>query len=415
MSYYTHKVFRATVILPLLACGMSISSHQSTASETVDPEPIKLGMSAALSGPAQDLGIQMRLGMLAAIQERNQQGGVDGRPIKLIALDDGYEPTLTAPNMHTLIQQEQVLAVVGNVGTPTAVTAIPIANENQTPFYGAYSGAGVLRKTPPDRYVINYRASYGQETAAMVDALIEEAGIKPEEIAFFTQRDSYGDAGFEGGMEALRSHGLAEDHAVAHGRYPRNTITVENALADIMQAQVECKAVIMVGAYAPCAQFITLAREVGMNPIFLNVSFVGANPLAAALEEVDAHVIVTQVVPPLSSDIGLVQRYRSALKEINPDAELSYGSLEGYLAMLLFQKALDQIDGDINRETVIDAFEGLGSFELDGGLEMSLSATDHQASDQVWATTVKNGRVLPMEWSELTDWLEVAVEGNSDD
>ena len=123
-------------------------------------DEIVLGTSTALTGPAADLGINMRAGILAAIDECNRAGGIHGRTLRLISLDDAYEPSKTAPNMRKLIEEEKVLAVVGNVGTPTAIAAVPIAVATKTPFYGAFTGAGMLRKTSPDRYVINYRASY---------------------------------------------------------------------------------------------------------------------------------------------------------------------------------------------------------------------------------------------------------------
>ncbi len=189
-------------------------------------EPLLLGMSTALSGPAQKLGLNVCAGVQAALEEANRRGGVHGRPLQLIVLDDGYEPGRTGPNMHRLIEQERVVAVIGNVGTPTAVVAVPISNASKTLLFGAFSGAGVLRKAAPDRYVINYRASYAEETAAMVDALVS-AGVRPEEIGFFTQRDAFGDSGFAGGIAALRKHGLVDEGTVANGRFERNTTEVE--------------------------------------------------------------------------------------------------------------------------------------------------------------------------------------------
>lgn len=227
------------------------SAH--AAEEAVPRKPIVLGMSTALTGPAVDLGLNMKAGVDAALNEINTAGGIHGRRVELVALDDGYEPVRTVPNMRLLIEQHNVVAVIGNVGTPTAVAAIPIALEQRTPFFGAYTGAGVLRRSPPDRYVINYRASYAEETAAMVKALIKTGGLKPEEIAFFTQRDAYGDAGYVGGIISLKAHGLNDESHVVHGRYERNSLAVENGLADILQADSPVKAVIMVGAYAPCA------------------------------------------------------------------------------------------------------------------------------------------------------------------
>jgi len=380
-----------------------------------DLEPVRLGMSTALTGPAQSLGQNMKNGVEAAILELNKSGGIKGREVQLIALDDGYEPSRTAPNMRALIEDEHVLGVVGNVGTPTAVAAIPIANELKTPFFGAFTGADVLRKTPPDRYVINYRASYAQETAAMVDGLIEQGGLKPEEIAFFTQRDAYGDAGYAGGIEALKRHGLTDEGAIAHGRYQRNTLAVENGLADIMQADTPCKAVIMVGAYAPCAAFIKLAKEVGLETRFLNVSFVGTNPLAEALGEDGEGVIITEVVPPPGGPGALADAYREAMHAFAPGAALTHGSFEGYIAMRILGEAMSRVEGELTRESIIDASESLGTFELEPGFTLSLGPDDHQASDQIWPTVIRDGLVVPFRWEQLSDRPAVAGVKVDDD
>ena len=243
-------------ILPLLLF-IGLAAEVCAAAET----EIRLGMSTALSGAAANLGTDMRQGVLAGLDRANRAGGIHGRRLRLIALDDGYEPARTAPNMRQLLEKENVLAVIGNVGTPTAIAALPIASEDKTLFYAAFTGAGVLRKTPPDRYVINFRASYAEETGAMIDALIDGAGLKIEDIAFFTQRDGYGDAGFAGGIAALKRHGLKDGNAVLHVRYERGTLGVENAVADLLYADHEPRAVVMIGTYAPCAKFIKV--EIG--------------------------------------------------------------------------------------------------------------------------------------------------------
>lgn len=363
---------------------------------------IKIGMSTALSGPAKALGESMQAGILSSFNRVNAEGGIAGKKLQLIALDDGYEPERTVPNMWRLIKEEEVISVLGNVGTPTAIVAVPIANEAKVPFVGAFTGAGVLRKTPPDRWIVNYRASYAEETAAMVASLIEKAGMKPEEIAFFTQRDGYGDAGFYGGLAALKSHGLKNPNLVAHGRYERNTIAVEGGFTDIMQASTPPKAIIMVGAYKPCAAFIKLAKEFGYDGLFLNVSFVGSIPLAESLESYGEGVIITQVVPHYNSTAPVVKSYKAALAAYDSKLQPTFGSLEGYLVGEMFIKALKKIEGDITRERIITALEGLGEFDLGTGSSLQLNREIHQASNKVWPSIIKNGAVVSFSWSELT-------------
>jgi ABC-type branched-subunit amino acid transport system substrate-binding protein len=235
----------------------------------------------------------------------------------------------------------------------------------------------------------------------MVDALIEKAGLRPEEIAFFTQRDAFGDAGFVGGVAALKRHGLTDEHAIAHGRYERNTLAVENGLADILQKDPPVRAVIMVGAYAPCAEFIRLAREFELDAIFLNVSFVGAAPLAAKLGEVGEGVIVTQVVPHYEADLPIVKQYGAALQAFDSKQPRSFGSLEGYVAARILCRALELIEGPPSREAVIDALEHLGSFDLGLGGPLRLSADEHQASHRVWPTVLLRGKAVPFAWDEF--------------
>lgn len=389
------------LVILLLYAAPNFGSAQDRKEDSSGEDTISIGMSTALTGPAADLGRNVKDGVLAAFQEANEKGGIRGQKLTLKALDDGYEPSRTAPNMRTLIEKDNVVAIIGNVGTPTAIAAIPIANSTRTPFFGAYTGAGALRKTPPDRYIINYRASYAEETASMVDALIKHAGIAPNEIAFFTQRDGYGDAGFNGGMEALKQQGLTDDGQIAHGRYERNTTCVERGLAELLLHPVAPKAVIMVGAYRPCSKFIKLAKASGYEPLFLNVSFVGSKPLASALGPDGDGVIITQVVPHPESKSTLARKYRAALAKNSSKSPPSHGSFEGYIAARILIKAIAAMDGTPTREGIVDQLEQLGHFNLDSILNLELSQKNHQANHTVWPTVLSNGDVIPFSWNKL--------------
>ena len=361
---------------------------------------INVGMSTALSGPAQALGQGMQAGVEAYFNKVNAAGGVHGNSLKLIAIDDGYEPSKAAPNMRKLIDELQVISVVGNVGTPTAIVTVPIANEKKTLLFGAFTGAGVLRKTPPDRYVINYRASYAEETAAMIDGLLS-AGIKPEEIAFFTQNDGYGDAGYKGAVSALKSKGFTDTHKLAHGRYTRNTLNVEEALSVILDAKVEPRAVIMVGAYAPNASFIKIAREDFPDTLFLNVSFVGSVALARELGDAGEGIIVTQVVPDFNSDLPGVVEYRQAMKTYAPDKVPGFVSLEGYIVAKIFVEGLKKSGPEQTRESIIDGLQSLGNLDVGIGETLKYSASEHQGSHKVWPTIIRGGKYVPYDWAEL--------------
>jgi branched-chain amino acid transport system substrate-binding protein len=385
----------------LFSC-LALWGHGLPAAETSAPAEIVLGMSTALTGSAQDLGRDMELGVLVGLARANRNGGVHDRKVRLITLDDGYEPARTAPNIERLIEKENVLAIIGNVGTPNAIVAVPLANEQKTLLFAPFSGGPILRNDPPDRYVINFRASYAQEIAAIVDALIDIAGLKPTEIAFFTQRDSYGDAGFTLGLAALHPHGSNDPGPILHTGYERNTLAVEGAVADLIMAKTRPRAVVMIGAYAPCAKFIRLCRDSDLNPLFMNVSFVGSRWLATVLGNTDARIIVTQVVPDPSDDrLPIAVEYRADLKGMDSSACASFGDFEGYIAARILTLGLEKIQGAPTREAIVDALENLGRFDIGLGEPMHLSPTDHQASHRVWPTVLKEGRFLPFQWSDI--------------
>jgi ABC-type branched-subunit amino acid transport system substrate-binding protein len=361
-------------------------------------DDLKVGMSGALTGPSAALGIGMKRGIEAYFARVNAAGGVHGRTLRLIALDDGYEPPRAASNMRKLISEDKVFAILGNPGTPTAAVSVPIANAEHVPLFGAFTGAGLLRKTPPDRYVINFRASYLQETAEMVRG-ITELGIRPDEIAFFTQNDAYGDAGYNGGMAALKKLGYADAERLPHARYPRNTVDVEGAVARLLDPTLHPRAIIMIGAYKPCAKFIRLAKQHGLRALFINVSFVIGDSLLRELHGDADGVVVTQVVPPLDSELATVHEYRDSV----PADQRGFVSLEGFVAARAFVEGVKRAGPAATSEQFIDALETAGPMDLGLGERLELSKTRHQLSNQVWPMIVARG-----EFRLLRDWKSAA-------
>ncbi len=363
-------------------------------------DPIKIGMTTALTGPAAALGLDMRMGIESFFQGVNQQGGVNGRQLELIVQDDGYEPERAALNMRELIDEHEVLAVIGNVGTPTAIVTVPIAEQNKTLLFGAFSGGGVLRQTPSSRYVINYRPSYAEETAEMIDGLMS-AGIKPQQIAFFTQRDGYGDAAFRGAVNALHKQGFEYTDQLVHGRYTRNTLNVEDAVADLLDSLITPKVVIMAGGYAASAKFIELVQQEIADIWFINVSFVGSYSLMQALDFNAKNVIVTQVVPEISTALPLVNEYLTALNQFDASITSNDVSLEGFIIAKIFYQGLLNIEGEINRESIIDGLEAINGQDIGLGLKIYYDVSDHQAIHNIWLTCLCDGEFSSFDWQML--------------
>jgi ABC-type branched-subunit amino acid transport system substrate-binding protein len=362
-------------------------------------------MSTALTGKAEALGKGMREGVEAYFKQINEKGGVNGRKIELVVKDDQYEPANCAKNTRELIEKDKVFALIGNVGTPTAQAALDVAKESNTLMFGFFTGAGILRKSPPDKFVINYRASYAQETKEMVDGFIK-LGYKPEEIVFFTQNDAYGNSGFEGGIAALKAAGLKDEKKVIHVRYERNTENVSPALETLLDSGVKPKAIIMVGAYAACGKFIKLAKDEGLDCLFANVSFVGSEALLNKLkgygEKYPEGVIVTQVVPNFEADLPGVKEYQENLKKSAPDSKPSFVSLEGYIAAKVFVEGLKKAGENPDKENILKAVLSLKDLDLGIGEKISFEeGKNHQGSQKVWLTRIKGGKFVSFTWDEL--------------
>jgi ABC-type branched-subunit amino acid transport system substrate-binding protein len=368
---------------------------------------IRFGMSAPFSGPAKELGQNLKLGIETAFRVVNAKGGVFGRQLRLVAADDGYEPARTAAAMKELYEKEQVFGIIGNVGTPTAVVALPYALDRKMLFFGAFTGAGLLRSDPPDRYVFNYRASYAEETAAVVNYLVKVKGLLPEQIAVFAQQDAYGDAGFAGVEKAIRSLRAGNVSSIVRLGYQRNTVDVDDAVAQLQQIQQQrpqlpIKAVIMVPTYRAAAKFIEKTRDRYPDMTYTSVSFVGSTALANELmllgKKYATGVIVTQVVPALAGHSDLVLDYKAALAKYFPGEEADYVSLEGYVDAMLMIAALQQNGAQLDTEKLVSTLESIRDLDIGLGAPMSFSRSEHQAVHKVWGTQLDaDGRYQPID------------------
>ena len=367
--------------LAILAVLLGFSNVSARADDGVSKDKILFGQVAALDGPAQALGQGMRDGILAAFEEANRAGGIGGRKLELKSVDDGYEPDKTIQATKKIINDDKVFALVGPVGTPTSKAGQPIATEAKVPFIGPFTGAEFLRD-PYNRYVVNIRSSYFQETEAWVEHLTKDLGIT--KIAILYQDDAFGLAGLEGVNKALAKRNMS---LAASGIFKRNTTAVKSALLTIAKSQPQ--AIVTVGPYKPIAEFIKLAHQLKMDTAFVAISFVGSDSLAEELGNEGAGVIVSQVVPfPWDKSLPVAVSYRAAIAAVNPNAKPGFVSLEGYLVGRLVVEALKRIPGEPSREALLDAI-AKAPFDL-GGVTLSFGSAKNQGSDQVYFTILQS-------------------------
>jgi ABC-type branched-subunit amino acid transport system substrate-binding protein len=373
--------------------GIAMSSAAAAAQDVapgVAADRIVFGQSAALTGPAADLGVSMRRGILAAFTEVNGAGGVHGRQLELVSYDDAYEPEAAIANTQRLIQRDQVFALIGAVGTPTAAAAEPIAYDAGVPFIAPFTGAEFLRD-PARREVVNVRASYFQETEAIVERLTRDLGIT--RIAVLYQDDSYGRAGLAGIHRALDTRGMS---LVSEGTYVRNTVAVKTALLTLRTGDPE--AIIVIGAYKPSAVFTRWVRKLGLDALIVNISFVGTWALRDELGAAGDGVLVSQVVPfPSGDDLPLQHQYRDALRVVAPVNRPGFGAFEGYIAGRLTAEVLEQLGPDPTREGFLDTLAHVQHFDI-GGFQLEYGLRDNQGSDSVWFTMFRGeDEIVPLE------------------
>ena len=376
------------------------ASGAHRASGVTDGE-ILFGMAAPFSGPAKELGRGMKTGIDLAFGAANATGGVHGRKLKLIALDDGYEPERTRTTMKELIEQRGVFGIVGNVGTPTAEVSLPLINEHKVLFFAPFTGAGMLRKDPPDRYVFNYRASYTEETAAIVTYLVEVRRLRTSEIAVLAQEDGYGEAGFQGVAKVMRRY-RRDPASVLRVGYKRNTAEIGDAAAAVIKNGSKTRAVVMVATYKAAAKFIEKVKDARPDMIFTNVSFVGSTALAEELMGIGPKfaegTIVTQVVPLPTSKSTAVMKYQELLPKYSLGERPDFVSLEGYLAGSVLVDALQRAGRELDTEKLINALEQTKGLDMGVGATMSFGMSEHQASHKVWGTVLDaQGNYQPLE------------------
>ncbi len=357
---------------------------QPAFAQGVSHDKILLGQAAVFSGPAAQLGIQMRNGIKAYFDYVNEKGGVHGRKLELITEDDRYEVSIAPGASKKLIEQHRVFALLGYVGTPTGVVHLPVVTQAKVPLVGMFTGAEALR-VPFNRYVFHVRASYYDETEAIVEQVVSTGG---RNIAVFYQDDAYGLAGLKGveiatGKRAMKISAL--------GTVERNTIKVGNAVKTINAAKPD--AVVMISAYTSCAEFIRQMKKAGSGATFYNVSFVGSKALADALGKDGTGVAISQVVPfPWGTAVPVVKEYQQLSKKAG-FTDYNFSAIEGFLVAKVMVEGLRRTGRDLTREKFIDTMDKL---DVDlGGFHVSYSPKSHTGSKFVDLTIIgRDGKFL---------------------
>ena len=310
------RSFGASVTASL---GAPYAAALSTDASTPDAV-IKVGQSAVFSGTSAGLGMEMRDGIDAYFKTVNAQGGLTGRKLQLVSLDDGYEPERAAANTAKLINEERVFALLGYVGTPTSNAALPVFTASRVPFIGAFTGANSLRN-PFNKYIFNIRASYGDEGVPIVNQLTSLGSSK---VAIFYQNDAYGLAVRTSIEQALAAKGM---RAVALASVERNSIDVSSAVDILLKSGAN--SIAMGSVYGSSAELVKAFRAQGSTAQFVSVSFIGTSMLLEKVGESAKGIGISQVMP-YPGGLGLTpiaREYQRAMRDAG-QSKFNYGSME---------------------------------------------------------------------------------------
>jgi branched-chain amino acid transport system substrate-binding protein len=393
------KDFPRSVVLCNAVCLLLIMAFSAHAQNPpgVTEKSILIGSCSALEGPSHSLGVETVNGANAYFSLINDEGGVNGRKLKLIAYDDSYDPAKTETCFNRLME-DKVFALGFFVGTPTAVKYVPLAESNKIPVVGLFTGAQTLY-TPLRHWIVNVRASYYDETREQMEGIWDKLGY--HNVAVIYPEDAFGAAVLGGVKEALKERG-AEPVKVAS--YERQTANVGGAI-DTVRA-VKPQAVVVVGPPNTVAPILKQSHAKGWKPLFLTVSFVGTDELILEAGDDAEGIVITQVVPPyyLTEQKG-VALYRRTLSKYAPSARPNFVSLEGFVDAMVLVEGLKRAGKELSREGLIHAIESIHEEDLGLGpqLKLNYSAKSHKGFDHVIPTVVRGGRAVP-----FTDWTTVA-------
>jgi len=375
----------------LLVSLMGFMSAVGAAEVGVTDSSVTIGMSSPMSGPNGAYGQDMKDVISAYFDQINKNGGINGRKLELVALDDGYETDRTVANSKKLIEESKVFALLQYYGSsPTTQAMNDVFGPAKVPLVGTISGAGTIRQSPKEnpnnRYMFNVRASYADETEAIVNQLV---GLGLKNIAVFYQNDGFGKSGLDGTAAVLKKHNLAPS---AVGTVERNSLDVDAAVKAISKANPQ--AVVMVTLYKPTAAFVKAMRKANQNPQFMTLSPVGAEQLVKELGNDSRGIGISQVMPyPFNDTTPVVREYQRLLQSVKSTSYTYYG-IEAFVTAKVMVDAIRKTGKDLTRERLVQTLEGMNNVDY-GGYRVNFGANERSGSKFVDLTVIgSGGRVL---------------------
>ena len=381
------------ILLMLVLISLSAGSNVWASEPGVFSDRIVFGQSGSLSSRTQKIAQSMISGIRAAFSEVNSQGGIGGRQLILMSEDDSYDPAKARQITQSFIDSNEVFAIIGSIGTPTAKVTATLADQYKVPFISPFSGASLLRNKERYSTVVNLRPTYKQETRAWVEYLTR---IGIDRIAVFYRDDAYGRTGLRGVVEELRKRDLL---LAARGSHARNLTVVSSAVWEIRDS--EPQAIGMVSSYRAASDFIRHTRLQGLSPLFINLSVVGVQALIDELGDEAQGLVFSQVFPSLNDQsLPLVAQFTKSMDEfarknsLDAKSAKNYVSFEGYFAARFVIHVLQRIeDSGLTRQSLLDYIFNTQEFDI-GGVKLFFKEGENQGLHRVYITEIGTGNQI---------------------
>jgi len=375
------RAIRAAITAALALTVLAIAAPVALAQPVpgVTPTGILIGQSVPLSGANKDLGEDIRNGALAYFKKVNDAGGVNGRRIEMLTMDDGNVVQRAGENTQRLIEERRVFALFGYASATLSRPALPHVEKHRVPFLAPFTGADPMRVF--NRYVYNMRASYADELEKIVDHY-SLFGITRFAIVHYD--DVVGNENFTAVDRALKKRNLS---AVAVAAFKdRAKPDIDGGVKAVLKGTPEV--VILTTLYKASSDFIKLARKSGSTAQMVSNSFPGSTPLAKELGKDGAGVAIAQVVPPPNKQsVPVVAEYRTAIEKQLGRKEYSFTSLESYIAAKVTVEAIRRAGPKLTRESFMQALDNLSSYDT-GGYTVGFTPTNHNGSSFVELTII---------------------------
>ncbi|MEJ6023215.1 ABC transporter substrate-binding protein [Ramlibacter sp. PS4R-6] len=371
-------MFRTNVRILATALLLGVAAAGAQAEPGISGNEIVLGQSLALTGPLAELGKDIETGTRAYFSSVNAKGGIYGRRIRVVTLDDGYKADNTVKNVQQLLGEDQVFALFNVMGTPNCAAILPLVEKDGIPFFSPFTGAEATR-SPALPAVFNIRASYKDEAAKIVQHL-NTVGITKVGVVY--QANGFGKDGLAAVEAAMGRYNLK---VLAAAPVQTDASDAQKAVATLHASQPQ--SVIMITAGKPTFEFIKAYNKVRRGMTFYTLSVMGAQANIKALGPDGVGVVVASVVPfPWNVAHPLVKEYQAAMKEIGA-ADYSFVSFESYINARVLGEALRRSGKEPTRARLVAAAEGMKDVRL-GGFDVNFGPDSRQASRFVELTII---------------------------